>query len=202
MRAEAKALRRRRLATRAVEQNGGRGWSFADDYNWQSKSCGIGRARLGFRSSRERAHAYTVIAALRSIKDVDHVDVIVGGGQPVAHLLGVLLFGKRTDLHPVAQRRADVARAGRLADERDADARSALADHSEHLRRAMRKIDLAPLLERTAVGNRDFDGTAVVEIRDHHAAAQRERDGSGGEFVLVVNSARRVMVAVKSRTVP
>src|SRR5580700_5550941 len=107
MRAGTEARRRRRSATRAVEQNGGRGWSFGDDYNWQSKSCGIGRARLGFRPSRERAHAYTVIAALRSIKHVDDVDVNVGGGQPVAHLLSVVPIGKRTDLHPVAQRRSE-----------------------------------------------------------------------------------------------
>src|SRR5580704_16558408 len=120
MHAEAEALRRRRPATRAVEQNGGHGWSFGDDYNWQSKSCGIGRARLGVRSSRERAHTYTVIAALRSIKDVDDVDVIVGGGQPLAYLLSVVSIGKGTDLHPIAQRRADVASAGGLADERDA----------------------------------------------------------------------------------
>src|SRR6202046_2488123 len=102
MRAGPAALQRRRLATRAVEQNGGRGWSFADDYNWQSKSCGIGRARLGFRPSRERAHTYTVIARLRSINDVDDVDVIVGGGQPLAHLLSVVPIGKGSDLHPVA----------------------------------------------------------------------------------------------------
>src|SRR5271170_6063570 len=122
MRAETEALRRRRLATRAVEQHGGRGWSFGDDYNWQSKSCGIGRARFGCRSSRERAHAYTVIAALRSIKDIDDVDVIVGGGQPVAHLLSVVPVGKGADLHPVAQRRTDIASAGRPADKRDAHA--------------------------------------------------------------------------------
>src|ERR1700689_4723676 len=152
MRAEAEALRRRRLATRAVEKNGGRGWSFGDDYNWQSKSCGIGRARLGFRPSRERAHTYTVIAALRSIKDVDDVDVIVGGGQPVAHLFSVVPIGKGTDLHPVAQRRADVACAGGLADERDAHARRARTEHSDHPRRSMRKIDRASLHERPAVG--------------------------------------------------
>src|ERR1700735_550005 len=101
MRAGPAALQRRRLATRAVEQNGGRGWSFGDDYNWQSKSCGIGRARLGFRPSRERAHTYTVIAALRSLKDVDEGDVIVRGRQPLAHLLSIVPIGKGTDLHPI-----------------------------------------------------------------------------------------------------
>src|SRR5271156_3595526 len=189
MRAEAAALRRRRLATRAVEQNGGRGWSFGDDYNWQSKSCGIGRARLGCRSSRERAHAYTVIAALRSIKHVDDVDVIVGGGQPVAHLLGVVPIRKGTDLHPVAQRRADVASAGGLADERDAYARRARTEHPYHPRCSMREIDLASLHERPAVGDRHLDREAVVEIRDHHAAAQWKSDRGRRHIFLVVESA-------------
>src|ERR1700733_12199578 len=154
MRAGTEALRRHRLATRAVEKNGGRGWSFGDDYNWQSKSCGIGRARLGCRPSRERAHTYTVIAALRSIKDIDDVDVIVGGGQPLAHLLSVVPIGKGTDLYPVAQRRAHVARASGFADERDAHARGARTEHSDHPRRSMREIDRASLHEWPAVGDR------------------------------------------------
>src|SRR5580704_3730741 len=202
MRAGTEALRRHRLATRAVEQNGGRGWSFGDDYNWQSKSCGIGRARLGFRSSRERAHTYTVIAALRSIKDVDDVDVIVGGGQPVAHLLSVVPIRKGTDLHPIAQRRADVASTGGLADERYAHVRRARTEHPDHPRRSMREINLAPLHERPAVGDRHLDREAVVEIRDHHAAAQWKRDRSRRHILLVVDSAGRIFVAVETRAVP
>src|SRR5580692_443745 len=202
MRAGTEALRRHRLATRAVEKNGGRGWSFGDDYNWQSKSCGIGRARLGCRPTRERAHTYTVIAALRSIKDVDDVDVIVGGGQPLAYLLSVVSIGKGTDLHPIAQRRADVPSAGRFADERDAHARRARTEHPDHPGRSMREIDHASLHERPAVGDRHLDREAILEIRDHHAAAQRKRDRSGRHILLIIDSAGRIFVTVETRAVP
>src|SRR5208282_2399054 len=87
-------------------------------------------------------------------------------------------------------------------DQRNTNPRGAAAEHTDHARRLLRKIDLAALQERSAVRNRHFDGKAGFEIGDHHAAAQWKRDGRRGKFLLVVNRAGRGFVTVESRPVP
>ena len=49
---------------------------------------------------------------------------------------------------------------------------------------------LRSLKKRSAIGDRHFHGASVVEIGDHHAAAQWKRNRRRREILLIVDARR------------